>query len=254
MRARTQHGFSLVELAVVLAILGLLVGGILVGKAQIDAGRVNRVGVEGQQYLNAIDQFRNRFQGLPGDMLNATQYWGAATCPNGAGTGSQTCNGNGNKRIDNWDENYRAWQHLKNAELVTGNYSGRYTLVGSRGVGVPGVNVPAGPIANSGWTIMPLVTLSSTHFEFAYTDGTSVYNNYLIFGGVVANDYPYASLLVTADAKAIDTKYDDGLPGMGRILGGAAAQCATTQVTTTAKYNVAAAKNLCRLGWQIAVQ
>ena len=249
MRARTQYGFSLVELAVVLAILGLLVGGILVGKAQIDAGRVNRVRVEGQQYLNAIDQFRNRFQGLPGDMLNATQYWGAATCPNGAGTGSQTCNGDGDKLVEVWNETYRAWQHLKNAELVNGNYTGRYTLVSSRGVGEPGINIPAGPFSNSGWIMIALGT-SVSYGEFGYADGTATLSNYLVFGGIVANDYAYGALLGTESAKSLDVKTDDGMPGTGRILGGTAGTCTSGTAIATATYAVRTPRNLCRLAWR----
>jgi prepilin-type N-terminal cleavage/methylation domain-containing protein len=107
---KRQQGFTLVELAIVLVILGLLVGGVITGQNLIRAAELRSVTVEFAQYQSAVLQFRDRYRALPGDMNNATLFWGAAaTCPPTSAaplTTQATCNGNGNGQI-NPDNSHR---------------------------------------------------------------------------------------------------------------------------------------------------
>src|SRR5690606_1501704 len=98
-----KAGFSLVELSIVLVILGLLTGGILGGQSLIKAAELRSVATERQQWQIAINSFKGKYRALPGDMPNATAFWGvAANGGGGAGcaqfisTGTETCDGNGN--------------------------------------------------------------------------------------------------------------------------------------------------------------
>ena len=80
-----RSGFSLVELSIVLVILGLLTGGILAGQSLIRAAELRSVATESQRYMAALNSFRDKYFALPGDMANATAFWGAqnatpATC------------------------------------------------------------------------------------------------------------------------------------------------------------------------------
>jgi prepilin-type N-terminal cleavage/methylation domain-containing protein len=100
MISNQKCGFSLVELSIVLVLLGLLTGGVLTGKNLIRAAEIRGVQQEIAHYETAINIFNEKYFAYPGDMNNATSFWGAAhatpaTCITTASTGTQTCNGNG---------------------------------------------------------------------------------------------------------------------------------------------------------------
>lgn len=104
MPPRNQQGFSLVELSIVLVILGLLVGGVLGGQALIRASELRSVMAGRDTLVSAITIFKNKYNSFPGDLTNATAIWGAAhatpaTCITTVGSGTQTCNGNGDGKI-----------------------------------------------------------------------------------------------------------------------------------------------------------
>jgi prepilin-type N-terminal cleavage/methylation domain-containing protein len=71
-----NHGFTLVELSIVLMIIGLLVSGILVGKDMIRAAELRSITSEKDQFQTAVNLFKNKYLGLPGDLSNATAFWG----------------------------------------------------------------------------------------------------------------------------------------------------------------------------------
>ncbi len=73
-----RHGFSLVELSIVLVILGLLTGGILAGKSLMRASELRAVSTEYQRYLTAAQSFRGKYFELPGDFSKAQSFWGIA--------------------------------------------------------------------------------------------------------------------------------------------------------------------------------
>ena len=138
-----KKGFSIVELSIVLVIIGLLIGAVLAGKELIRQSKIQSVIKEANLYKTAIATFYLKYDALPGDMPNAVSYWGkragtwvdgvdndCATLPHGTEPyRTETCNGNGDGRIGeadttNYHEWFRIWQHLKNAELITGEYTG----------------------------------------------------------------------------------------------------------------------------------
>lgn len=105
-----DRGFSLVELSIVLVILGLLTGGILAGQSLIRAAELRSVITTTDRYQAAVYSFRDKYFALPGDMRNATSFWGdQATGPSacadaGITDGTPgTCNGNGDGLIINWN-------------------------------------------------------------------------------------------------------------------------------------------------------
>jgi prepilin-type N-terminal cleavage/methylation domain-containing protein len=128
-----QQGFTLLELSIVLVIIGLIVGGVMVGQELIKQGQIRTLITDIDKYRVMVLTFRTKYNALPGDMANATQYWGVqdptpATCKTSASTDSKTCDGNGDGKIQslaptNFNERHRAWQHLANAGLLTGTYT-----------------------------------------------------------------------------------------------------------------------------------
>ena len=213
-----KQAFSLVELSIVLVILGLLTGGILGGQSLIRAAELRAVSTEYQRYSAAIGSFRDKYFALPGDMTNATAFWGTtASCPSTAGTGTQTCNGDGNGTFlfTTPNETFRAWQQLANAGLVEGTYSG---IGGSAGVhsAITGSNIPGSRLQTAGWQL-----LGQNYIEQFVNEYFPVnYQNFLAFGinTAVQNDWVNDPAIKAEEAWNIDQKSDDGNPSSGRIL------------------------------------
>jgi len=132
-----NKGFSLLELSIVLVIIGLIAGGIVAGSAMIRAAELRKVITQQEQFKTAIYTFKDKFLGLPGDLKNATAFWGEldadhTTCIGMETTGgTETCDGDGNGNLRYASnagysfETYRLWQHLANAGLINGTYTGR---------------------------------------------------------------------------------------------------------------------------------
>ena len=228
---RTSSGFTLVELSIVLVILGLLVGGVLTGQSLIRAAELRAVSTEFTRYQTALGTFRDKYFALPGDMPNAVRYWGSANSGSTAdgvdsgcaglttaSTTQATCNGDGDGSIYTWVPNaglhelFRSWQHLANAGMIEGSYSG-VRGPGSVNEGVPGTNVPRSKLANGGWSIVGRGTVSgdSSHFD-------ANYGNSLFFGAKLVNNLTGGPILKAEEAYNIDMKMDDGQPHLGKVL------------------------------------
>ncbi len=248
-----NRGFSLLELSVVLVIIGLLAGGVTVGRSLVASAELRAVYAEYDAYMTAIQSFRNKYRALPGDLRNAIDYWGAqhadhATCIVTASTSQATCNGNGDGEVGDGSslgtensERFRAWQHLANAGLVSGTFSG---VAGSAGPiqSVTGVNVPASKKPGVGWTFLyqPAITDDAATNRFLRKEG-----HYLLLGtNSSVNRETIEPNFTAEEALTIDTKIDDGRPGMGAVharknlttcfLNGASAFTATYNIPNTA--------------------
>lgn len=239
-----RQGFSLVELSIVLVILGLLTGGILSGQSLIRAAELRSVVTQASQYMAAIQTFRDRYRAIPGDMPNAVKFWGAqagdttdgrdATCAalTTPATGIATCNGNGDGLIgiagggSNTHEIFRFWQHLANAGLIEGTYSG---ITGSSGTTmhhVPGVNSPTSRIGRGGWTAVRRNSGGDGNFF------TIDYGNTLQLGMPSSGGTTYIAIMKPEEAWNMDTKLDDGKPAQGKFIGLQWDTCTTATAST----------------------
>lgn len=218
-----KSGFSLVELSIVLVILGLLTGGILSGQSLIRGAELRGVTSDYERHTAAVYAFRDKYMALPGDMKNATRFWQTATsCPGNSAspsTTTATCDGDGDGFIEYntsmSNEIYRAWQHLANAGLVEGSYTGvsNSTSPGTT-MALPGTNVPTGKMSNSGWNIIYRGSVLATSTQLIEGE----YGNTLEFG--MANPSvgsPSAPILTATEMWNLDTKLDDGRPGYGKV-------------------------------------
>lgn len=117
---KLQNGFTLVELAIVLLIVGLLLGGVLKGQELIDSAKTKNLAQDLRGIPAMVHAYQDRFRSLPGDDPGAVRNLcaGAAAC---------TVSGNGNGVINgDWDaldgaETVRFWHHLRLANLLTGS-------------------------------------------------------------------------------------------------------------------------------------
>lgn len=120
-----QGGFTLVEIAIVLVIIGLLLGGVLKGQELINSAKVKNMINDFRTTSALVYGYQDRFKSFPGDQ-NQTQLdaaFGAAALAT-ASTTTATAN---NGRIDgSWNDTTTAsetfvfWQHVRLANLATG--------------------------------------------------------------------------------------------------------------------------------------
>lgn len=212
-----SKGFSLVEMSVVLVIIALITGGILTGQSLIRAAKLKSIVTESAHHIQSVATFREVYSALPGDMPNATNYWGAAhtthaTCLTTVGTGTQTCNGDGDGVIGEsgaLSERYRFWQHLANAGLIEGVYTG-VTASGGTDNAFAGENVPGSKLDGGTWYVSERTPIANQ-----YTFSTAVI---MLLGAYNSATIPNRALLNPKEMWNLDNKIDDGVPGRGKII------------------------------------
>lgn len=113
-----QSGFTLVEIAIVLVIIGLLLGGILKGQEMITQAKIKNVIADFSGISAAYHGYQDRYRAIPGDDPGATR-WGL-TAPASAGNGVVTGAYNSGTATD---ESRLWWDHLRRAGFVSGSGS-----------------------------------------------------------------------------------------------------------------------------------
>ena len=122
----SQQGFTLIELSIVLVIIGLIVGGILTGQSMIQAAQVRAQITQIDKYNTAVNTFRSKYNGLPGDLANPVNFFPALTAAVCTGATGQA-NGNGLIESSGTDiqgiagESTVFWYELFQANLIADN-------------------------------------------------------------------------------------------------------------------------------------
>lgn len=175
-----QQGFTLIEIAIVLVIIGVLLGGILKGQEMLTQGKIRAIEKELDGVAVAILGYRDRYKALPGDDSQANGRWAGAT--NGTPDGRIAGDFNSSTASD---ESILAWQHLRHAGLIGGDTSSANKQPANAVGGITGIQTDV-------------------------SDNT----NTLLYGTVVCTTNLSAKI-----ANAIDAQQDDGLPDKGSIRG-----------------------------------
>jgi prepilin-type N-terminal cleavage/methylation domain-containing protein len=139
---RSQSGFTLIEIAIVLVIIGLLLGGVLKGQELINSAKVKNLATDFKNIPVFIYGYQDKFRALPGDDINAASHVTnafAATSP----TGGSYARGNGViegawDSITLTDETQKFWEHVRLAGLASGQTTGDLLPTNSVG-GVIGI-------------------------------------------------------------------------------------------------------------------
>ncbi|HEX5538584.1 MAG TPA: prepilin-type N-terminal cleavage/methylation domain-containing protein [Methylophilaceae bacterium] len=127
---KKQSGFTLIEIAIVLVIIGLLLGGVLKGQELITSARVRNLISIQDGYKAAFYGFQDRYRALPGDYSQGSQVIAGVT-KNGNGDGfitdSANCGGIANCVAK---EDDLVWDQLSHSGFITGSYTYGATGVG----------------------------------------------------------------------------------------------------------------------------
>jgi prepilin-type N-terminal cleavage/methylation domain-containing protein len=194
-KLQTNAGFTLVELAIVIVIIGLLVGGVLQGQALVEQSKNRKIISDVSSFNAAFVTFYTKYNSYAGDMANASIYLSGAI------------NGNGDKSIYYLnDEAAQVWRQFAISKIYPNNLTG---------TGQPYLvdqNVPKSPVNNAGYSIYSMDTASGA---WGYTPDTV--KNRLTFGRQSINALQNAALN-PINTQNIDAKLDDGLPSQGRLI------------------------------------
>lgn len=200
--AKRQSGFTLIEIAIVLVIVGLLLGGVLQGQQLIENSRVRGAINDFKGIPAAAYSYMDRYSRMPGDDSSATQ------AIRGTAWTGQTA-GNANGTIDGvfaattfttgpLTEMLYFWQHLRAAGFIPGNATATGASV-----------LPQNPFGG-------LVAVTSA-LQFGLPAGTNK---------VCMNNVPGSA------SAALDNALDDGNPSTGAFRGNAAILTTAPTITS----------------------
>lgn len=244
-----EVGFTLVELSIVIVLIGLIVAGVVGGQQLVQQAKLRGLISDINKYEVAINSFRLEYDAYPGDFNRASAY----------GFGDS---GNGDRQLtDNNPVPESLWfvVHMNNAGLIEGSYS-------HPGVINPhqiGYNKPWIGYRNnvSFYVHYAGVTKASTANHSGTASG--LYQDY--FGNAMevgSSDNStgtgriWNGFLSPKDAQSIDSKIDDGEPGIGKLVVTGThntATCTDKLITQTlpVAFNFSDTTDRCRLFYKL---
>jgi len=259
--AQCQAGFTLVELAIVMIIIGLLIGGVLKGQQLITNAQITATVAQVKAIDAATTSFKDQYANLPGDMLTPN-----ARIPNCPAAGNCGIVGNGDGKVEQV-----AFAAVDFNAAPTLEQLGYWAQLNAAGL-LTSINPPqAAQGATGGWGgYAPASKINGGGFDVGWNGGGALFPSES--GGVAANvaSGTYLALHGTtaaamaatiADgflkpnyASRIDAKIDDGVASSGTVLAGGMATTAAggTGCTSTAAaginaYNESASGAACSL-------
>jgi prepilin-type N-terminal cleavage/methylation domain-containing protein len=193
---RDQRGFNLVELAIVLVIIGIILGAVLQGREMINNAKIKRVLSQEKEVVAAVYSYQDRYGLLPGDDNTVTARWAGAVNATGATAANGQINGTQAQTINcvaGATEGCNIWDHLRRAGFISGAAGAVTNMSNAYGgqVGVGYYAVGTAPGNNETWiefTNIPAETAQvldtqnddggwqqgTVRSSAAYTAGTSV--------------------------------------------------------------------------------
>jgi prepilin-type N-terminal cleavage/methylation domain-containing protein len=198
---RNQSGFTLIEIAIVLVIIGLLLGGVLKGQELINSAKVKNLATDFRNIPLFIYGYQDKFKAIPGDdTAVVTHVAGTLATTPATKQGNGVIDGLWNS-LTNTDESYLFWQHVRLAGLAPGPTT--IPAVPAIGDGYKPVNAAGGEIgiqSNNG-------TFASIITNAAGTLNTGMTGTYIICSQGILGKF----------VKQLDTTMDDGNTDTGSM-------------------------------------
>lgn len=220
-------------MSIVLVVIGLIAGGVLVGRDLIAAAAVRATIAQIEKYNQAINTFKIKYNALPGDM-DATTAATSGFAPRGMymgeGDGDGVLNGIWTDAaqeaaggvFQTGGETVMLWVDLSQAGLIDGKFTTAQAAV------VTPSNITGAALSR--W--FPEARLGAGNYIYAWSGGWSstLVNagdqmNYFALSTVseLGNAANWSSVysgpdLTVRQAASIDGKIDDGLPQAGRVM------------------------------------
>lgn len=220
---KNQSGFTLIEIAIVMVIIGLLLGGVLKGQEMINSAKVRSLNNSADGITAAWFAFQDRYRETPGDMLTATAQAQIDSTVNFGGTAASH-----NGVVSTGLEQGAVWVHLAAAGFISGSFDG----------GTPANNYSCA-----------VTTCPDNRFGLGFV----IMNSAISFPAAKQHLYSGSNIPVEIVAE-LDRKIDDGLPNAGSVRGGASngAQAACRNgAAATDTYNITGANGDCGLGFDV---
>lgn len=200
---KTETGFTLVELAISLVVIGLLIGAVLKGQEMVENARITRGVADVHQFVAGITIFETTYGALPGDIISpSTRIPNCTTSP---------CNvtGNENQLYDNSYEGGNMAVHLHAAGIIKKIFYSTY----------PGLEHVAA------------VNFYKDYWLGATWQGGSWWGADYVNQLRMGNDVGVTSSRMV---EALDIKLDDGKPLTGRFV--APSPCTSAGATSYANW------------------
>ena len=204
---KKQKGFTLIEIAIVLVIIGLLVGGVLQGQELIENSRVKQAAKDMNGTAAAMFAYQDRYKRLPGDdgapFVGVTRgaAWGAV----GVGNVNGIIDASLAATFTGAGESGAFWQQLKAAGFIAGSPADAALLA----------------LPTNAWGGVMGITTE-------------------VMGGSLAGTKVCQSQVAGSSALALDNELDDGITATGNLratLGTAGANTAPSGAAMTDVYN-----------------
>jgi len=216
---KREGGFTLVELAIVMIIIGLLIGGILKGQELIANSQVTATIAQVKGIDAAVSTFRDKYSALPGDMVSTNRLANCTAAPcsktaaaDGRITGASVTAAGGAPAANR--ESVIAFAHLAASDLLSG-----IDAIG--GTVTFGSNLPEAKVGG-GFTGIEYSTGNLTQ-----TANGAVPGHYLVLNGQSLAVGTTSGDLATARAAQMDRKLDDGSPSSGSVRATTSSNCTT---------------------------